>query len=780
MEKVKLTWDEVRSLEDQLIENVQVKVLKAVSSIVESKATPIAFTQDSIYYDAGDSSYRAQWTLTEDKISIKDIEKIEISETDIHEQIDQTTEDLIDALEEDKDPSSVWGRFLDLCEEKFSAKKKIRVRKINESKKIIEEAKKPAVKKVSGLIKESIDKLNKVLVDFLGENEETEYVYDLKEDKVIQSKTPIKPIIRSLDESRTSAKKLNWADFIEDKHKFLDVNEEVFLLTRDEMIKGLTEAAKYSFDLEDEDIPSQIDFVIEQRKSHAETILNIFKPIVQVTEDAAIDDIIMQGDEVISNDKNEFLLSLSSLLSEIFATVIEQTESEDIESKAKNLKAQLDAELDSEEGVDKDVLAELAKAAVELAATLEGHEDTVSDSTDAEEKEKPAVDVIGQKTPSDYMAANEDDDEIEPMDADNPDLVDPEIGHDDEVEGEKWIEVRCQMCDSDFQVDMNKVKKAEDGESVSSDELLSEPEGEEPMEGCKASKMNEDEDAPEVMDEPEAPVEEPEEECGCSVLCPYCGADVTVGKDDNDEIIDNEFEDEVEEAGPAADQPAQELAGDVNYKVNEDDKKKKKKHNFKSRDDYEDFLTGDDPSGEESPNVKNEEKLDEQSPAADYEYIQKSTEASKLGAKDVGISDKFSKDPSTKKEDDTPKDDSSIQDKGATNNFKKDDNTSPKSEDEGDGEDINKKQGKGFKEGGDSKTKKDDELDSANTDDIVDDSQTHAGFKKDDNTAPKSDDTPADYETLTQVVKILSEKVYRTEEEERLLEEAIADLEKIK
>ena len=67
---------------------------------------------------------------------------------------------------------------------------------------------------VSNIIKESIDKLNQIILDYLGENEETEYVYDLKEDKVVKEKTPLKPVIRSIDESRTSAKKLNWGDFI--------------------------------------------------------------------------------------------------------------------------------------------------------------------------------------------------------------------------------------------------------------------------------------------------------------------------------------------------------------------------------------------------------------------------------------------------------------------------------------------------------------------------------------------------------------------------------------
>jgi len=784
MEKVKLTWDQIRSLEDKLYENVEKKVLKALSSIVEADVKPIAFTQDAVYFDKDNSSFRAAWSLKEDKISIKDLEEVEICEADIHEQLDKTTDELINALEEDKDPSDVWGKFLSLCEEKFSSKKKIRLLKVNEAKVIEEKSRKAPV---SNIIKESINKLNQIILEYLGENEETEYVYDLKEDKVVKEKTPLKPVIRSLDESRSSAKKLNWSEFIADKHKFIDVNEEIFLLTKDEITKSLTEAAKYSFDMDDEDIPKEVNFIIEQREKHKDTIISILKPLVSINESDAVDDIIASADNVVQADKNKFLSELSTLLKEILVTVGEQSNNSDIKEKAEHYHKQLTSELDSEDGVDKDTLAELAKVTVELAATLEGHDDSAAADLNTSRDQLDTVDLGKQKTPADYQSSGEgkvkmeDDDEIEPMSADsNPDLVEP--NDEPEAKQEKWKELHCDACDSDFMIDMDKVKpEVGDGDDVPNDgELIDSKKtqagSEAPLPGLdKPKTISEDDDngdngEPEMGVEPKAEPqpEEPEQE-RCYVKCPYCDAEVScTGKDDNDDIIDQEFdagdeeENEVEEGSPAIE-----------------------------------------PS--ENPYMMGKgKKVNEQSPAADYEYVIKANAGSMLGkgkdnpgtkrgftadntsAKDddaplendsiqnKGAGSDFKKDMALKKEDDTPKDNDSIQKKGATNSFKKLDNTSPKKEDSFvDGIEFGIKGGN-FKTDNTSPKSDDDFIDG---EDIVDNSQTHAGFKKDDNTSPKSDDQPADYQTLTQVIKVLTEKIYRSPEEEKLLEEAMDDLE---
>jgi len=712
MKTKSLKWSEIQTIEDGFYENIKTSLTNAVASIMESKIDTVGLAPTMFYFHANDEAYCAEWTLSEDTLKIKNVCKIDLDEADVNKKWDETADQLVEAIIEDKDAKGIWDSLLELCSVKMSKKRKLRKprKAIAETKTEPEKTQIKNKSKIVAVLKESVEKVSKLVDDFFGSEQETEYTFDLNEGKLVKEKVPVKPIMRNIEEARQAAKQLDWNEYFKDKQKFLDVNEEVYFLTKDELKGKLSEIASFSFDIDDKDIPKEVNRIMEQRESQEDTIKNIFSSFLN-TKEKDIDTIILEAEQIFDTDKKNFMEDLVDILKEIFETVSEESDDIATQEKAKRFLGKLNDELSSEEGVDKDVLAELAKSAVELASTLEGLEDTSSIDKD-ELMNKPGVDTNPQtKTPAIKQAFEDVEtdlaktaDDLGTMDAINPDG--DEFAKDEpEEEQEDWKELHCDKCDADFKVDMNKVREMKDEPAGDNDSIDNDDKVEvNPLEAVEIEDPIEKAE-PSALDQIDMDIET-EAECQ-EVRCPYCEAKVSTCEDDEDDkMIDNALDgldmdkDAIKtEAGPAADQPAQELAGNVNYKV---------------------------------PVKKG---VNEQSPAADYEYIVKAHANSMVNPTpgNSGTKGGFKKlDNKSNKADDNSPGETIVDKKGS--GFKKLDNTSPKADDDFiDGEKV-KDSGKGFVQGGNSNTKKDDESEGEEL------KNKGGNFKKADNKSPKSDD----------------------------------------
>lgn len=535
MKTKKLTWSDIQAVEVGFFENIQENVSKGVSAIVESPIKVVGMTPTTFYFYINEHAHSAEWKIDNDKLSIKNIEKLNIDEASIGKQYDIAVSQLVDAIEHGGDVTNEWNQVVEVCKVQLSGHKKLRKDRTvkKHAKKTVSEQKVHSVK-IKAVIKESIEKLSRLIDDFFGSAEETEYTYDLKEEKIIQNNVPIKPIIRNIEEARNSALKLEWRDYVKDKVKFLDINEEVYMLTKQEISERLSKIAQHSFDLDEGDVARETQMIMERREQNASTLKNIFAPFI-VVENKDIDTIILEAQQVFDTDKKNFMEELTQILQEIFVTVEQESKDDDTKEKARRFNEKLQKEVMSGEGVDKDILAELAKSAVELAGTLEGLDDTSSIDKD-ELMNQPAVDIDATtKTPAQKQPFEEDVDadaeELATMDAINPDEL-------EEVE-EDWVELHCDACNADFKVDMNKVRtiqSTQDSGDIESPEDL------------------EDKEDAGALDIADANVTT-DNEC-VEVNCPYCESKVPACDDDSvsiEKALADVMTPDVEEGSPAID-----------------------------------------------------------------------------------------------------------------------------------------------------------------------------------------------------------------------------------
>ena len=762
MKTKKLSWDEIQNVEGSFFDNIQETVEKATSAIMESEVETIGLSPDTYYFYKEDVAHCATWSLCEGKLTLKNIEKVDLNEGSFRDQWNNKVETLVESFDEnnvDANPMNIWESMLDMCKIAVSKKKKLRkeVRKpkVVSENKVAKTTK--SLRKKSNILAESIEKVSSLIDDFFGVEKEVEYTFDISEGKVIKNNEPIKPLLRNIEEARQSAKKLNWTEYFDDKAKFLNVNEEAMLLTTNEINERFKEIASYSFDIDDHNIKDEIASLMEHRKTQEETIKGIFAPFIMV-ENKDIDTIILEGDQVFDTDQKNFMEQLTEILTEIFDAVEAESDDDDIREKAGRFKEKLANELISDEGVDKDILAELAKSAVELASTLEGMDDTSSIDKDelmnqpgadtdpmtktvSGSEVKEGIDDLGSEEPEAGAGVMGDLGDY----SDEFDAMDGEV----EEEDEDWKELHCEQCQADFKVDMNKVNTMNANDADDDIEMNDKPQDDDAVADIGiVGEADLPDDASDLepgelstLDAVDVAVDSPNE-CP-EVACPYCQAMVNVCDGDEDLIdqtFDSEEEDdlddiEVEEGSPAA---------DPNYFGES-----------KDEDDEDEEEVDEGPAIEPSENPfmdkkkkVEEAKIDEQSPAADYEYVSDAIKNSKLSTLgNSGTKGKFALDAkagATKSDDKGEGEE--ILNRRDGKAFKQLDNKSPKSDDDFvDGEKIIDKKGSGFVKGGSSKTKPQDK--SPDEDGVVG-KKGKAKFKKDKNTSPKSDDKFVDGETI--------------------------------
>ena len=590
MSKQILKYDELVKVEKNLIKPMLENINKALKVIFEGKKVKLLGSDfdKNLFFYVGSDFKTAQWSLSEDKIKISDIKDVEIEVNSFNTAFTDMVVEAIDLIANEK-LSEAEDKIGDAIKLKITEKTTDKL-SVFSQRPIIKEARKHLVKvgrfvtekKDKESLKPLVEKLQTILESFLGKTEKSEKgetfefsILEGKATKIEESEVRTATLLKNITIAKQEALKLAIKPILEHTATFISEHEELFLLKSDVIRKKLEEATKQDISITKERIDETIKLFNEMR-SKSDSFKSLVKQVISEDDavpyageetqgeperetdlngDAAVDAL----DQEESEEKLGFMKQFVDILVEIFEKIREVSEDDgDITNRVNN--ALNIIKRNQEEGKwDKEELSEIAREAIELAAKVEGiePEDTEISKRSEEDQEDqemdretissqgqgnapvqklgestkieayPAIDQPAQEIVGNYNY-NESEEEVEPTD-DVTISPDGEITYgDDEMEDIPELDMDtyvCQDCEREF--------NAETGEDEYHcpycGEMVSGDLGEEPIEG-----------EPEI----EEPVIEPSEE----------------------PIKD--------ESGPAADQPGQEIAGNVAYHEDvEDDMK---------------------------------------------------------------------------------------------------------------------------------------------------------------------------------------------------------------
>lgn len=493
----KLNYKNLLAIEHSLTNSVIAKIKKGLSKVFEGKDIKFVGTDfdKNIYFYVDSVAKRAQWEINENDISFSGMADLEIDKDAFKSEFENTIVEAINKLsvEEFNESDELFNKAFDIAVRELTEEK---LRLFRPVKKVIRESvhKVKAVKKIvekKETVSELVENLRKIISKFIGEvkvMKDDKITVNLTESKVIQpTEKSVRqiPFLRKVMLAKEAARKLDLKPMIENTQKFLSEHEEVLLLKSTEVKSMLESAAKEDISATDSSINEAFAAFIKTR-GDSEDLKSVLKEAfgdeqgIEDTESGEgdkgdegevkkdLDSEIGAMDDKYSEEKLGFMKAFVEVISKIFEKVKELATDNDIKARAdramEEIKRQTqESEKIDSEGWDKEKLEEIAKEAIELAASIEGIEpkkreekqvDQAKDETEAEE------DSIESKVTSNTGDVGET--TTESIDTEDNLLLDmpseeSEESGESEIEGieeEEMEDCHCFQCDKDFGVVM--------------------------------------------------------------------------------------------------------------------------------------------------------------------------------------------------------------------------------------------------------------------------------------------------------------------------------------
>lgn len=395
----KLSYKELIAIENSLTHSVIDKIKKGLGKVFEGKKVEFVGTDfdKNIYFYVNSAAKAAKWSINENQISFSDISDVELSTDSFKAEFNETLIEAINKLSEEKlhESDELFSKAIDLvCREATTEKLKLfkPSKNIKESKKVV--ALKKEVKK-EPTITNLVESLKKTIYKLIGTPRTVKndtITVNLTEGKVNQAEDKViydMPLLRKVMLAKEAAMSLDVKPVFENAEKFIGEHEELFLLKSDVFKSKLQEAAKDDIAITDSSINEAFESFIQMRQE-SEDLKKIFEDELpgeitdtekEETEEKkddklGIDSDIESMDKKYDEEKLGFMNAFVEIIVKIFDKVKELSNDNDIKARADRavemIKKQVEQSEEDKKGWDKEKLEELAKEAIELAASVEG------------------------------------------------------------------------------------------------------------------------------------------------------------------------------------------------------------------------------------------------------------------------------------------------------------------------------------------------------------------------------------------------------------------------